>query len=196
MYIAASQGQTTPGDEILMSTGTSCHFGHFLQVSKKSLWSLILYIYFHDLIHVYSPGAGDIQPQGEKVLMSTEMSCHFIHLLQVLKKCLWSLILCIFFHDLIHVYSPRAGADNPQGTKFWCQGHFIHLLQVSKKCLWSPILYNFFHDLIYSFVLCWGFTVQSTTRSCRAGQLIAVLFPGRLRSSKRLTSTKWGCPRQ
>ena len=23
-----------------------------------------------------------------------------------------------FFHDLIHVYSPRAGAYSPQGTKF------------------------------------------------------------------------------
>ena len=26
-----------------------------------------------------------------------------------------------FFHDLIHVYSPGAGAYSPQGTKFWCQ---------------------------------------------------------------------------
>ena len=23
-----------------------------------------------------------------------------------------------FFHDFIHVYSPRAGKDSPQGTKF------------------------------------------------------------------------------
>ena len=23
-----------------------------------------------------------------------------------------------FFHDFIHVYSPEAGADSPQGTKF------------------------------------------------------------------------------
>ena len=29
-------------------------------------------------------------------------------------------------------------------------------------------------------LLCWGFTAQSTTRSCRAGQLIVVLFLGRL----------------
>ena len=35
---------------------TSCHFAHLLQVSKKSLWSL-LYTFFNDLIHVYSPGA-------------------------------------------------------------------------------------------------------------------------------------------
>ena len=29
-YIAADQGQTTPGDKILMSTETSCHFGNLL----------------------------------------------------------------------------------------------------------------------------------------------------------------------
>ena len=29
---AAGQGQTTPGDKILMSIETSCHFGHLLQV--------------------------------------------------------------------------------------------------------------------------------------------------------------------
>ena len=75
--------------------------------------------FFHDLIHVYSPGAGEDSPQGDKVLMSTEMSCHFIQRLQVSKKCLRSLILYIFFfHDLIHVNSPGAGADSPQGTTF------------------------------------------------------------------------------
>ena len=62
MYIAACQGQTTLGDKILMSTETTCHFGHLLQVSKKSLSSLILYIFFHYFIHVYSPGAGADNP--------------------------------------------------------------------------------------------------------------------------------------
>ena len=41
--------------------------------------------------------------------------------------------------------------------------------------------------------LCWSFTAQSTMRSCRAGQLIVVLFLGRLsrlRPSKQLTNTK------
>ena len=68
MYIARGQGQTTPVDKILMSTETSCHFRHLLQVSKKICFK-------SDFIH-------------------------------------------IFFHDFIHVYSPRAGADNPLGTKF------------------------------------------------------------------------------
>ena len=44
--------------------------------------------------------------------------------------------------------------------------------------------------------LCWGFTAQSITRSCRASRLIVVLFLGRLRPSKRLTNTKRGRPRQ
>ena len=48
MYIAAGQGQTTPGDKILMSTETSSHFGNLLQVKKISLKS--------DFIHVYSQG--------------------------------------------------------------------------------------------------------------------------------------------
>ena len=31
------------------------------------------------------------------------------------------MILYNFFHDFIHVCIPREGADNPLGTKFWCQ---------------------------------------------------------------------------
>ena len=66
MYIAAGQGQTTTGDKIFMSTETSCHFAHLLQVSKNSLLSLILYNFLYDLIHVYSHGAGVDSPQGTK----------------------------------------------------------------------------------------------------------------------------------
>ena len=83
LYIIPGQGQTAPGDKISMSTERPYHFTYLLQVSKKSLWSLILYNFFHDLIHVYSTGAGGIQTPGDKVLMSIENSCHFGHLLLV-----------------------------------------------------------------------------------------------------------------
>ena len=83
MYIDAGQGLTTPGDKILMSTETSCHFGHLLQVSKNLFEVLILYIFFYDFIHVYSPRAGADKPIGDEILMSTGTSCHFSHLLQV-----------------------------------------------------------------------------------------------------------------
>ena len=70
MYIAPGQGQTAPR-------------GQNFDVNKKAL-SLYPFVasfkdfiqLFHDLIHVYSPGAGGIQPPGDKVLMSTETSCH------------------------------------------------------------------------------------------------------------------------
>ena len=147
MYVAPGQGLTTPWGQNFDAKGTSCHFGHLLQVSKKSLSSLIVYIFFHDFTHVYSPWA-----EG-KVLMSTEMSCHFIHLLQVSKKCLWSLISYNFFHDSIHVYSPEAGADSPQETKFWCQQKGLITLPICCKFQRNPFevwFYTiFFQDLIH-----------------------------------------------
>ena len=65
MYIAAGQGQTTPGDKLLTSTETSCHFGHLLQVLKKislksdfiHFFSMILYMYI-------APGQGQTTPWG------------------------------------------------------------------------------------------------------------------------------------
>ena len=44
----------------------------------------------------------------------------------------------------------------------------------------DPGLEIYTMTLYVVFCLCWGFTAQSTTRSCRAGQLIVVLFLGRL----------------
>ena len=84
MYIAPGQGQTaTQGTKFWCQQKGLITLPICCKVSKKSLLSLILYNFFHDLIHVYSSGAGGIQPPGDKVLMSTETSCHFGHLLLV-----------------------------------------------------------------------------------------------------------------
>ena len=52
------------------------------------------------------------------------------------------------FNDFIHVYSPRARAENPLGDKLLMSTvspyHFDHLLHVSNKSLWILILYTFF----------------------------------------------------
>ena len=67
MYVAAGQGQTTPGDKILMSTETPCHFAHLLQLKKKNLFEVWFYtFFFYDFIYVYSPGAGADNPLGTK----------------------------------------------------------------------------------------------------------------------------------
>ena len=111
------------------------------------------------------------------------MSCHFIHLLQVSKKCLWSLILYIFFHDLIHVYSPGAGADSPQGTKFCCQQKALSLYPfvASFKISLKSDFIQFFHDLIHVCSPCAGGiqppgnkVLMSTETSCHFGHLLLV----------------------
>ena len=136
-----------------MSTETTCHFGHLLQVSKKSISSLILYIFFHYFIQVYSPGEGLTTPWG----WNFDVNRNILSLqsfVASLKKNLFEVwfytffswfYTCIhfnrnvlslhsfvasfkkmslksdfkqFFYDLIHVYSPGAEVDSPQGTNF------------------------------------------------------------------------------
>ena len=65
MYIAAGQGQTTPGDKILMSTETSCHFAHLLPISKKSLWKSDFIHFFFMILYMYIVlGQGLTTPWG------------------------------------------------------------------------------------------------------------------------------------
>ena len=98
MYIAPGQGQTAPRGQFwcpqkgLITSPICCKF------QRNLFWSLILYNFFHDLMHVYSPGAGGIQPLGDKVLMSTETSCHFGHLLLVSKHSFWKIHCFTFSH--------------------------------------------------------------------------------------------------
>ena len=89
MYIAPGQGLTTP-------------WGRNFDVNRnikfqKNLFEVWFYIFFFMILYMYiAPGQRQTAPRV-KVLMSTEMFCHFMHLLQVLKKCLWSRILYNFF---------------------------------------------------------------------------------------------------
>ena len=83
MYIAPGQGQTAPRGQSFHVNRNVLSLHSFVASFKKCLWSLFLYNFFHALINVHSPGAGGIQPPGDKVLMSTETSCHFGHLLLV-----------------------------------------------------------------------------------------------------------------
>ena len=77
MYIASGQGQTAPRgqkfDVNRKALSLYLFVASFKEISLKSDFIQI----FHDLIHVYSPGARGIQSPGDKVLMSTETSCHF-----------------------------------------------------------------------------------------------------------------------
>ena len=83
MNIAPGQGQTAPRGQYLDINRKALSLYPFVASFKEiSLKSDFIH-FFHDLIHAYSPEAGGIQPPGDKVLMSTETSCHFGHLLLV-----------------------------------------------------------------------------------------------------------------
>ena len=71
-----------------MSTGRSHNYGHFVASLIRISSTSDFITSFHDLINVYSHRSGADNPRGpgDKILMSTETSCHLDHLLQVLKK--------------------------------------------------------------------------------------------------------------
>ena len=81
MYIAPVQVQTAPGGQHFDVNRKFLSFYPFVASFKNiSLKSDFIH-FFNDLIRVHSPGAGDRQPPGDKIVMSTETSCHFSHLL-------------------------------------------------------------------------------------------------------------------
>ena len=131
MYIAPGRGWQPLGDGILMSTRTSCHFGHLLQVLKKSLWSLILYICLMILYMYTAPGQGQTAPRGQSFDFNRNVLSLHSFVASFKKMSLKSDFN--FFHDLIHVYSPGAGVERSQGTKFWCQAKGLITLPICCK---------------------------------------------------------------
>ena len=83
MYIAPGQGQTALRGQNCDVNRKALSLYPFIASFKEISLKSDLYFFFHDLIHVYSPRAGGVQPLGDKVLMSTESACHFGHLLLV-----------------------------------------------------------------------------------------------------------------
>ena len=115
MHIAAGQGQTTPGDKILTSTETSCHFGHLLKV--KNLFEVWFYTLFFLILYMYiAPGLRLTTPWGWNfdVNRNTLSLRSFV---ASLKKSLWSLILYNFF--ILYMYiAPGQGQTAPRGQNF------------------------------------------------------------------------------
>ena len=146
MYIAQDRDWQTLGDEILISSGTSCQLKK--QISLKSDFIQ----FFHDFIHeqYIASVQGLTIPWGRNFDVN-RTSCHFGHLLQV-KKSLRSLILYSFFFLFFLSFNTciqaRGSGRSPPGDKILMSTerpyHLTHLLQVSKKSLWSLILYIFF----------------------------------------------------
>ena len=78
MYIAPGQGQTSPRGQSFDVNRKVLSFYPFIASFKEIPVKSDFIHFFHDLIHVYSPGAGGILPPGDTILMSTETSCHSV----------------------------------------------------------------------------------------------------------------------
>ena len=127
MYVVPWQGLTTPWGRNFDVNRNILSLRSFVASFKKNSLKSDFILFFHDFIHVYSPGAGVDSPHGTKFWCQQKCQTSLHSFVASFKKCLWSLILYIFFHDLIHVYSPGAGSDSPQGTKVWCQQKALSL---------------------------------------------------------------------
>ena len=140
-------------------TGADNPLGTKFDVSRKSLSLCPFVASFKKIslqsVHVYSPRAGAHNPLKAKFWCQQKGLTTFAPFIASVKKSLWSLILYIFFIDFIHAYSPISGADNPLGTKFWCQQIGLITLPICwkfKKSLWCLILHQFFHAFIHIYI--------------------------------------------
>ena len=91
MYIDPGQGRTTPWGQNFDVNRNILSLRSFVASLKKiSVMSDFIHFFFHDLIHIYSPGAGTDSPPppGDNILMSTERPYHFTLMLQIAKKSL------------------------------------------------------------------------------------------------------------
>ena len=157
MYIAAGQGQTTPGDKIWCQQKPLFTLLICYQFKKRhfEVWFFFFFFFFMILYMYRVPGQGLTAPWGRNFNVNRNiLSLRSLFVASFKTKSLWSLISYnFFFHYLIHVYSPRAGADIPQGTKFWCQQKclvtsFICCNFQKKMSLKSDFI-QFLYDLIH-----------------------------------------------
>ena len=99
-------GATTHSGQILMSTQRTYHFAPLVASDKKISLKYDFIHTFHWFYTCVQPHGTGSQPLGDKILMSTERP-----FVESLKKTFKVLILYIFFHVFIHVYSPVALQD-------------------------------------------------------------------------------------
>ena len=116
---------------------------------KKKISSTSEFIYIFSWFNkCIQPHVRGRQPQGTNFWCQQKPLVTSVICYKFKKKSLWSLILYTFFHNFIHVYSPAAGADNPLGTKFWCQQE--HLVTSVICCMFQKHLFEVWFYIIFS----------------------------------------------
>ena len=138
-------------DKLLMPTEKPYHFAHLWQVSKNSLWSLILYTFYMYI----APEQGQTTTSGQNCDINRKALYQFAHLLQVSNKSLLSLILYSFFMILYMYIAPGQGQTTTSGENCDVNRKALSIcpfVASLKKSLWSLILYTFSHDFIHVYI--------------------------------------------
>ena len=126
--ITTGQGQTTPGDKILMSTETSCHFGHLLQVSKKiSLKSDFIQFFFMTLYMYIAPGQGLTTPWGRNFYVNRNILSLWSFVASLKKISLESDFIHFFFMISYMYIALGQGLTTPQGQNFYVNRNILSL---------------------------------------------------------------------
>ena len=122
----------------------------------NSLWSLILYILFFMILYTYiAPRQGLTTPWGWNFYVNRNNILSLWSYVASFKKISLKSDFIHFFHDFIHVYSLKAGADNSLGTKFLCQQeHLVTLVICCKfqKNLFEVWFYTVFFMILYMYI--------------------------------------------
>ena len=109
------------------------------QFQKDPFCLIILYDILFYFTHVYIAHGQGKQPVGTIVLMEAERSYHFDIWLHFSKTSLPSDVMHILIM-ILYIYIAPAGADNPLGTKFWCQQKGLITLVIC--CKFKKHLFN------------------------------------------------------
>ena len=133
MYIAAGHGQTTHRGQNFDVNRNLWSLQSFATSFKKiSLKSDFIHFFFMILYMCIAPGQGETAPRGQSFDVNRNVSSLHLFVASFRKMSLKSDFIQ-FISDLIHVCSPGAGADSPQGTKCWCQQKGLVTLPICCK---------------------------------------------------------------
>ena len=114
---------------------------------KSDLIDTIFFSWFNTCIEPRGRGR---QPPGDKILMSKDLIT--LPISYKFQKILFEVLFyTIFFHDFIHVYNTGTRADNPLGTKFWCQQE--HLVTSVIYCKFQKNLFEVWFNLYNFFMI-------------------------------------------
>ena len=183
MYIAPGQEQTTPWWQLWrqqkaqITLTICCKF-------QNDLFEFWFYTHFLIILYMYiAPGQGQTNPWGQNFDVNRKLLPLRPFVASFKKISLNSDFIHIFY-VFPHVYSHRAGADNPLWTKFWCQQKGLVTLPICCKFQENIFEVWFYTHFLFLYMYIapgqgqttpWGQMLMSTESAYHFAHLLWVL---------------------